>query len=219
MNTIISVYFQVLLDKMKREAYGNTNNFVAVNSADFVSFSPGPSKNLQEAELSIGFPGTQSMFVDGASSDTNDGFEYYDVVIRYGSGDVIDDDFISHLRAALCRRGISVYTEFDEVDAVPKCRVLIILLTRTYVPSNLFNILKHQRTKYRVVYPIFYRLSAYELISNIKNYERFFLQDEPKRWQAALKEISQMPGYTLTDRYVFYLSLIWENWINFDSEK
>ncbi|CAL9232839.1 unnamed protein product, partial [Arabidopsis halleri] len=201
-----------LLDNLKREAYENTNSFVAVNGADFVSFPPGSSKNLQDAEQTIGFQGSQSMFVDRAFSDTSDVFgplrtcarfsasEDYDVVIRYRRGDQINDDFISHLRAALCRRGISVFNEFDEVDAVPKCRVFIILLTSTYVPSNLLNILEHQQTEYQAVYPIFYRLSPYDLISNSKNYERYFLQNEPERWQAALKEISQMPGYTLTDR-------------------
>ncbi|KAL9286503.1 putative WRKY transcription factor 19 [Arabidopsis thaliana] len=151
------------------------------------------------------------MFVDGASSDTSDVFgplstcvtfsasKDYDVVIRYKRGDICNNDFISHLRASLCRRGISVYEEFSEVDAVPECRVLIILLTSTYVPSNLLNILEQQQTN-RVVYPIFYRLSPYDFISNNKNYERFFLQDEHKRWQAALNEITQMPGYTLTDK-------------------
>jgi len=126
----------------------------------------------------------------------------YDVVIRYGRADISNEDFISHLRASLCRRGISVYEEFNEVDALPKCRVLIIVLTSTYVPSNLLNILEHQHTEDRVVYPIFYRLSPYDFVCNSKNYERFYLQDEPKKWQAALKEITQMPGYTLTDKYV-----------------
>ncbi|OAO98039.1 WRKY19 [Arabidopsis thaliana] len=124
----------------------------------------------------------------------------YDVVIRYGRADISNEDFISHLRASLCRRGISVYEEFNEVDALPKCRVLIIVLTSTYVPSNLLNILEHQHTEDRVVYPIFYRLSPYDFVCNSKNYERFYLQDEPKKWQAALKEITQMPGYTLTDK-------------------
>ncbi|CAN6980346.1 unnamed protein product [Brassica oleracea var. botrytis] len=125
---------------------------------------------------------------------------YYDVVIRYRRGDIGNNDFISHLRAALCRRRISVDEDFDEVDTVPECRVLIIFLTSTYFSSTLLNILEHQRREYQVVYPIFYGLSPSDLISNSKVYDIFFHQDEAKRWQAALKEITQMPGYTLTDK-------------------
>lgn len=87
------------------------------------------------------------------------------------------------------------------MDGVPECRVLIIFLTSTYVLSNLLTILEHQQKGPRVVYPLFYEISPYDLNSN-KNYERFFLQDEPNRWQAALKEIAQMSGYMLTDKYV-----------------
>ncbi|KAL0846514.1 hypothetical protein Bca101_019760 [Brassica carinata] len=124
----------------------------------------------------------------------------YDVVIRYKRGCISNDDFISHLRAALCRRGVSVREDTDEVDTVPECRVLIIFLTTTYVPSNLVNIVEKQSKKPRVVYPILYGISPFDLITNSKCYERFFLQDEPNRWQAALEEISQMHGYILTDK-------------------
>ncbi|CAL9232842.1 unnamed protein product, partial [Arabidopsis halleri] len=189
----------------------HSHDSVITNSANFVSFPPRSLKNLQDAELSIRFPRSQSLSVDDEFTDTSDfsgplstcvtfsASKDYDVVIRYKRGDRSNDDFISHLCASLHRRGISVYEEFSEVDAVPECRVLIILLTSTYVPSNLLNILEHQQAD-RVVYPIFYRLSPYDFISNNKNYESFFLQDEPKRWQAALNEITQMPGYTLTDK-------------------
>ncbi|CAA7018591.1 unnamed protein product [Microthlaspi erraticum] len=124
----------------------------------------------------------------------------YDVVIRYGKGDVSSDDFISHLRAALCRRGVSVNgdPDDDDVDAVPECRVLIIILTSTYVPCNLVTILERQREDPSlVVYPLFYKISPSDLINNKKKYESSFIQDE---WQVALKEIAQMPGYILTDK-------------------
>ncbi|KAJ0264828.1 WRKY transcription factor 19 [Hirschfeldia incana] len=124
----------------------------------------------------------------------------YDVVIRYMRGCIGNDDFVSHLRAALCRRGVSVGEDTDEEDAVPECRVLIIFLTSTYLPSNLVNIVKQQSKKPRVVYPILYGISPSDLITYSKCYERFFLQNEPKRWQAALEEISQMHGYILTDK-------------------
>ncbi|XP_023637384.1 probable WRKY transcription factor 19 isoform X1 [Capsella rubella] len=185
---------------------------IAENSANFVSFPPRSLKNVQDAELNIGCPRFNSLSVDEAFTDTSafvrpvntcvpiSASTDYDVVIMYERGDICNDDFISHLRASLCRRGISVYEEFNVVDAVPECNVLIIVLTSTYVPSNLLIILDHQQTDDRVVYPIFYKLSPYDFISNKKNYERFFLQDEPSRWQAALDELSQMPGYTLTDK-------------------
>ncbi|CAD5327646.1 unnamed protein product [Arabidopsis thaliana] len=188
------------------------DSVIAQNSVNYDIFPLISSKNHQDAELSIGFPWSQGLSVNEAFTDTRDflgplstrvrfsASKDYDVVIRYGRADISNEDFISHLRASLCRRGISVYEEFNEVDAVPKCRVLIIVLTSTYVPSNLLNILEHQHTEDRVVYPIFYRVSPYDFVCNSKNYERFYLQDEPKKWQAALKEITQMPGYTLTDK-------------------
>ncbi|KAL0730695.1 hypothetical protein Bca4012_026789 [Brassica carinata] len=153
----------------------------------FLMYSPGYTSapnNMQDSELSIG---------SFASKD-------YDVVIRYRRGDISKEDFVSHLRAGLCRRGISVHGEFDETDAVPECRVLILFLTSTYVPSNLVNIVEHQRKEPQVVYPIFYGISPSDVITNSKYYERFFLQDEHKRWQAALQEVTQIPGYVLTDK-------------------
>ncbi|KAH0925775.1 hypothetical protein HID58_018031 [Brassica napus] len=157
---------------------------------------------LQEDELSIiGFNEFQSGPVSDAS-DTSATFpasKDYDVVIRHGG----NNDFISHLRAALSRRGISVHEDVEETTdaAVPECRVLIIFLTTTYVPSNLLNILQHQRQESLMVYPIFYGISPSDLITNSNYYENFFPQDESERCQAALKEITQMPRYILIDKY------------------
>ncbi|CAF2042702.1 unnamed protein product [Brassica napus] len=123
----------------------------------------------------------------------------YDVVLRYRRGCISNDNFITHLRAAFYRRGVSLREDIDEVDAVPECRVLIIFLTSTYVPSNLLNIVEQQSKKPRVVYSIFYGISPSDLISN-SNYVRPSHQDEAKRWQAALDEITQMHGYILTDK-------------------
>ena len=151
----------------------------------YVEIEKGSSKYLQDTELSTSAIGE------------------YDVVIRYMRGCISKGDFISHLRAALCRRGVSVRQDIDEVYTVPECRVLIIFLTSTYVPSNLVNIVEQQSKKPRVVYPIFYGISPSDLITNSEYYESFSLQDEPKRWQAALEKITQMHGYILTtDKYV-----------------
>ncbi|KAG2276102.1 probable WRKY transcription factor 19 [Brassica napus] len=146
----------------------------------YVEIEKGSSKYLQDTELSTSAIGE------------------YDVVIRYMRGCISKGDFISHLRAALCRRGVSVRQDIDEVYTVPECRVLIIFLTSTYVPSNLVNIVEQQSKKPRVVYPIFYGISPSDLITNSEYYESFSLQDEPKRWQAALEKITQMHGYILT---------------------
>ncbi|CAH2071352.1 unnamed protein product, partial [Thlaspi arvense] len=124
----------------------------------------------------------------------------YDVVISYMRWDISNDDFISHLRAALSRRQISVHEDFNVVGAAPECRVLIIFLTSTYVSSYLLNTLEQQRRKYRVVYPIFYGISPSDLISNGKVYDSYFHEEERKKWQAALERLTQMPFYTLTDR-------------------
>ncbi|KAJ0243187.1 hypothetical protein HA466_0204060 [Hirschfeldia incana] len=122
----------------------------------------------------------------------------YDVVIKHGE----DNDFISHLRASLSRRGISVREDFEETDAVPGCKVLIIFLTPTYVPSNLLNILQHQRKESQVVvYPVFYGISPSDFITNSKYYEDFFPQDEWEEWETALRQIAHMPGYILIDKY------------------
>ena len=157
------------------------NNSVSVPLNSYVV--KGSSKDLQDTELSTS------------------AIREYDAVIRYMRGCISKGDFISHLHAALSRRGVSVREDIDEVDTVPECRVLIIFLTSTYVPSNLLNIVEQQSKKPRVVYPIFYGISPSDLISN-RNYGRPFHQDEAKRLQAALEEITQMHGYILTDKYV-----------------
>ncbi|KAF8101662.1 hypothetical protein N665_0202s0025 [Sinapis alba] len=163
--------------KVVRRLTGNYNSVSGLNnSASYVEKSS--SKDHQEAELSR-----------RVSSSV------YDVVVRYKRDYISKDDFISHLRAALCRRGVSVREDMDEVDAVPECKVLIIFLTSTYVPSNLLNIVEQQGKEPRLVYPIFYGISPSDVITN----ERIFLQKEPKRWQAALEKITQMHGYILTD--------------------
>lgn len=137
----------------------------------------------------------------------------YDVVLRYRRGGCIsNDNFVAHLRAAFYRRGVFVREDMDdEVNAaVPECKVLIIFLTSTYLPSNLLNIVEQQGKEPPrvVVYPIFYGISPSDLISNSNNYERLFHQDEAKRWQAALEEITQMHGYILTDKYVIPVSCV-----------
>ncbi|ESQ38260.1 hypothetical protein EUTSA_v10028393mg [Eutrema salsugineum] len=134
-----------------------------------VRFPARPSMLMQEDELNIGFEESQSLYVDdGPFADASDVsaaiIKDYDVVIRYRRGDISNEDFISHLRAAFCRRGISVNEEFHEVDAVPECRVLIIFLTSTYVPSNLLNILKHQRKE---KYLMSFHWSESELIDEL----------------------------------------------------
>ncbi|KAG2330524.1 hypothetical protein Bca4012_019892 [Brassica carinata] len=163
-----------------------TRNHNSVSDLNNSAFWPLNSyKDLQEAELSTPV----------ASSALKE----YDVVLRYRRGCTSNDNFITHLRAAFYRRGVSVREDIDEVDTVPDCRVLIIFLTSTHVPSNLLNIVEQQGNEPRVVYPIFYEISPSDLISN-SNYERLFHQDEAKRWLAALREITQMPGYILTDK-------------------
>ncbi|CAN8238004.1 unnamed protein product [Cochlearia groenlandica] len=134
---------------------------------------------------------TDASDVVNASLSSSFSSTVYDVVISYGRGDISNDGFIGHLRAALSRRGISVHEHFDEIDTVLECTALIIFFTSTFIPLN---ILQHQRTKARVVYPIFYRVKPSDLIINSKTHER------SKEWQAALKDITQMHGYTLTDK-------------------
>lgn len=161
-----------------------------------IDLNKSPYINVNDAPFSDVFAPISTCLTYSASKD-------YDVVIRCGRAVIRNNDFTSHLRAALSRRGISVHEDFDEVDdAVPRCRILIIFLTSTYVPSSLLNILQHQCNEPRVVYPFFYGISPSDLITNCKNYERFFLQYQPKEWQAALKQIAQMPGYILTAKYV-----------------
>ncbi|KAJ0264827.1 AP2/ERF domain-containing protein [Hirschfeldia incana] len=132
-----------------------------------------------------------------SSSSSSTYFHYYDVVIRFRRGDMSSHDFISHLHAALCRKGFSVQQDFDDVDAVPVpgCRVLIICLTSTHFSSGLLNILEHLRRGYhhQVVFPIFYGISPPDLITNSKVCD--YIDDEENRWQAALKGITQIPGY------------------------
>lgn len=184
------------------------------------SNQPKSSPGLQDDVLRKFFPGPRGIAVDegsdlselsdtepldtggvaAASSVSTD----YDVVIRYRRGDIRNDDFISHLSAALCRRGISVDQGFDEVDTVPQCAVLIVLLTSSDFSYSLLNILEHRRREeHQVFYPVFYGISPSDLISNSKVYGMFLFQDEPKRWEAALKEIAEVHGYILTDKYVF----------------
>ncbi|XP_048596767.1 probable WRKY transcription factor 19 [Brassica napus] len=151
--------------------------------------------NLEFPDATRSRIASQPQLLSGSSAPKD-----YDVVIRYRRGDVNNEDFISHLLAALSRRRISVYGDFDEVDSVQECKVLIILLTSTYVPPNLLSIVEQQRKEPQVVYPIFYGISPSDLISNSKYYEGLLLQDEPERCHAALREITQMPGYILTDK-------------------
>lgn len=178
--------FQISVDVLKREAYENINSFVTVDSGDFADPSPGSSLSLQDDKINMDFD-TKEVF---GSLNT---WRKYDVIIRCKKGDISYDNFTSYLRVALCRRGISVYEDSNEVYAVPECRILIILLTSTYIPSNLLDILVYQHTEHLVVYPIFIGLSPYDFINN-----------NPRWLQAALMKITQMPGYTLTDKYVIH---------------
>ncbi|XP_018469962.1 probable WRKY transcription factor 19 isoform X1 [Raphanus sativus] len=195
--------------------------FIEANASDFrdvVHQLTGShiSVNLQERELGIiGFNESQSINVNDdlfappppittsatATATFPASSKDYDVVIRHGRNNY---DFITHLRAALSLRGISVHEDFEEeTDAVPGCRVLIIFFTPTYLPSNLLNILQHQRKESLVVYPVFYGISPSDLITNSKYYESFVPQeDEPERWQAAVRQIAHTPaGYILIDKY------------------
>lgn len=204
--TLVCSIFQALLEDLKREAYKNINDFVAVDRWAFPDPSPGPLSCPQDAGCSNEFI-DQGQPSPGFSSESF--FAGSDVFFTYRRGGICSE-FISHLRAALCRRGICVYDEnFDEVPtqgqsviAVPKCRVFIIFLTRNYVSSNLADIIEQKQMKDHVVFPIFYGLTPSDLKCKIESYTRFFICDKTKRWWAALKEIAQMPGYTLADKYV-----------------
>ncbi|CAH8286816.1 unnamed protein product [Eruca vesicaria subsp. sativa] len=170
--------------------------FENLTPSSFTGFMPIPDslENLVE-DATRSRIASQPQLLSGSSSAPKD----YDIVIKYRRGEN-NEDFISHLLAAFSRKRISVLGDFGEVDAVPACRVLIIFLTSTYVPSNLLSIVEQQWKVTRVVFPIFYGISPSDFISNSQYYERLFLLNGPERWHDALKELTQMQCYILTDK-------------------
>ncbi|XP_039173124.1 toll/interleukin-1 receptor-like protein [Eucalyptus grandis] len=145
----------------------------------------------------------------------------FDVVISYKRKDT--GDFVSHLKAALERRGIRTFVDYilDEgeeilpaIEAVIKqSNIAVVVVSQHFHTSpwclnELVKILDCQKKQGLIVFPIFWGIDARELreqsspfVENIGQGEEGFEQEKPRRvwrWKKALRALGKINGFPVS---------------------
>ena len=150
---------------------------------------------------------------DGASSSSTPQF-IYDVFLSF-RGEYTRYNFTSHLYQALCDKGFNTFIDNDlqrgeEISmelfkAIELSMISIVVFSENYASSSwcldeLAHIVKCKNEIGLEVVPVFYHVNP----SDVRHKECF--KDCPEKvetWRDALREVANLSGWDLQDRYTF----------------
>ncbi|XP_039173125.1 disease resistance protein RPV1-like [Eucalyptus grandis] len=145
----------------------------------------------------------------------------FNAIISYKRDDT--RDFVSHLKGALERRGIRTFVDYilDEgqeilpaiEEVIKQSNIAIVVVSQNFHTSpwclnELVKILKCQKKRGLIVFPIFCGIDARELreqfspfVENIGQGEEGFKQEKPcqvRRWKKALRALGMINGFPVS---------------------
>ncbi|XVF41644.1 hypothetical protein PTKIN_Ptkin01aG0296600 [Pterospermum kingtungense] len=140
-------------------------------------------------------------------------------------------NFTDHLYRALVQTGIHTFRDDEEIergnnikDEIEKAilnesKIFIVVFSKDYASSTccldeLVKILEHRKSSEHIVLPVFYDVDPTQVKQQTGSYAEAFARheenfmfemDKVQRWRAALKEVADLGGMVLQDRYVYKL--------------
>ncbi|XP_031275035.1 TMV resistance protein N-like [Pistacia vera] len=143
----------------------------------------------------------------------------YDVFLSF-RGEDTRDNFTSHLYAALCRKQIKTFIDYDGLKrgdeispvllkAIEESKISIIILSKDYADSKwcldeLAKIIECKNMNGQMVIPIFYHVNPSDVRKQTGSFENAFvihekcfkeLKEKIQRWKDALTEASNLSGW------------------------
>ena len=152
----------------------------------------------------------------------------YHVFLSFRGADT-RKNFTDHLYTALVQAGIHTFKDDETIekgknikDEIEKAilhesKISIIVFSKDYASSiwclnELVKILEHRKSSQHIVLPIFYDVDPTQVKKQTGSYGEAFARHEEsfksemdlvQRWRAALKEVADLGGMVLQDRYVY----------------
>lgn len=143
----------------------------------------------------------------------------YDVFVSFRGKDV-RNNFVSHLQAALKRKGITTFSDEDRlkrgeeispalVEAIQRSSISIVVFSQNYASSKwcleeLSKIVECRDMDGQMVMPVFYHVHPSHVRKQKRSYEEAFRnheetlqhkKDDLQRWRDALKQIANLSGF------------------------
>ena len=152
----------------------------------------------------------------------------YHVFLSFRGAD-IRKNFTDHLYTALIQAGIHTFIDDEEIekgenikDEIEKAilhesKISIIVFSKDYASSTwclneLVKILEHRKSSQHIVLSIFYDVDPTQIKKQTGSYAEAFAKHEEsfksemtmvRRWRAALKEVADLGGMVLQERYIY----------------
>ena len=162
---------------------------------------------------------------ESSSSSPSHGWNF-DVFLSF-RGEDTRHNFTDHLYKALVQERIRTFRDSEELrrgeeiagellKAIEESRICVIILSENYADSGwcldeLAKIMEYRMKKMgKLVFPIFYRVEAYDVRKQQKGYGKAFADHESRnrdeeglrkieRWREALSMVGNIGGWTLRD--------------------
>ncbi|KAK3206344.1 hypothetical protein Dsin_020393 [Dipteronia sinensis] len=155
----------------------------------------------------------------------------FDVFLSF-RGEDTRNNFTSHLYAALCRRKIHTFIDYqlrkgDEISPVlsktieDSCLSIIVLsenyASSTWCLNELVKILECKNSKGQIILPVFYHVLPTDVRKQSGSYKEAFVKhekcfnktkDKVSSWRAALTQLANLSGWDINqhDGYVCLIS-------------
>ena len=152
----------------------------------------------------------------------------YHVFLSFRGADT-RKNFTDHLYTALVQAGIHTFRDDEAIekgknikDEIEKAilyesKISIIVFSKNYALSTwclneLVMILEHMKSSQHIVLPVFYDVDPIQIKNQTGSYAEAFAKHEEsfksemtmvQRWRAALKEVADLGGMVLQDRYIY----------------
>ena len=152
----------------------------------------------------------------------------YHVFLSFRGADT-RKNFTDHLYMALVQTGIHTFRDDEEIekgkniaDEIEKAilhesKISIIVFSKDYASSTwclneLVKILEHMKSSQHIVLPVFYDVDPTQIRKQTGSYAEAFAKHEKsfksemtmvQKWRAALKEVADLGGMVLQDRYIY----------------
>ena len=152
----------------------------------------------------------------------------YHVFLSFRGADT-RKNFTDHLYTALLQAGIHTFKDDEKIkkgknikDEIEKAilhesKISIVVFSKNYASSTwclneLVKILEHKKSSQHIVLPVFYDVDPTQVKKQTGSYAEAFSRHEEnfksememvQRWRAALKEVADLGGMVLQDRYIY----------------
>ena len=170
----------------------------------------------------------------------------YHVFLSFRGADT-RKNFTDHLYTALLQAGIQAFRDDNEIERgenirdeiqraiLHRSKMSLIIFSKNYASSTwcldeLVKIIERRKSSAHIVLPIFYDLNPFQVKHQTGSFAEAFAKHEEcfksesemdivQKWRAALREVADLGGMVLQDRYLLklknYFLHAWKMWIAF----